>query len=100
MRGDIKAVKKTGGFWEPEEAGTFIGNVIFVGLELPPRSFVSGRLFLRRKVSVVDSPKDCSSERLHFITNGEAFIADWPGAAWKCASHPALWCGCETYHVC
>lgn len=48
MRGDIKAVRKwkrTGGFWEPEEAGTFIGNVIFVCLQLPPRSFVSARLF-------------------------------------------------------
>lgn len=49
MRGDIKAVKKertSGGFWEPEEAGTFIGNVIFVCLQLPPRSFVLARLLL------------------------------------------------------
>lgn len=96
MRGDIKAVKKertSGGFWEPEEAGTFIGNVIFVCLQLPPRSFVLAGLLLprrrRRRASVVDSPKDCSSERLRFIANGKAFIADCPAAAWKHVSQPA-----------
>jgi len=43
MRGYIKAVKqlrRARGFWESEETGTFIGNVIFVCLQLPPRSFV------------------------------------------------------------
>lgn len=31
---------------------------------------------------MLESPKDCSSERLWFITNGKAFIADCPSAAW------------------
>lgn len=79
---------------------TFIGNVIFVCLQLPPRSFVSAGLRLRRRASVVESRKDCSSERLHFITNGNAFIADWPGAAWKYGSRPGERSrGCETHQI-
>ncbi len=30
---------------------------------------------------MLDSPKDCTSERLQFITNGKAFIADCLSAA-------------------
>lgn len=48
---------------------TFIGNVIFVCLQLP-----SALICLSE--AVAHSPKDCSSERLRFITNGKAFIAD------------------------
>lgn len=36
---------------------------------------------------MLDSPKDCSSERLQFITNGKAFIADCPSAAQRYVTH-------------
>lgn len=84
MRGYIKTVKQlsgAGGFWEANETGAFIGNVIFVCLQLPPCSFVL-QMLLSRRERALDSPKDCSSERLQFITNGASFHCRLP---WRCS---------------
>lgn len=75
MSAYIKAVKQlrtARGFWEPEETRTFIGNVIFVCLQLPPLliCFTLTVVVSARPECGGCSPQDCSSERLRFITKG------------------------------